>query len=288
MKLTCVTATFNCIKSGNRERLIRCIESVAKLQTEHEHLIYDGASADGTADLLRELEKRTPCLKVMSEPDAGIYNALNKGVRDAQGEWFYVLGADDYISHAEVMDDILENVDVETAMVVSPVMTTDGNCIFDKIECLKGILIYSVYSHQGTLMRSDIIKEEGGFDERFPIAADWDLILRLHNKALPIKYIFNSYATFAKGGASDNGSGSKDSAIFHAENLHMSIAQMEYAREYWRVPLFKILRFLRHEDYAFRLSAKWLLCNWLKFYLRIVLYPLVLIRRGIRTYRKSI
>ena len=52
MKLTCVTATFNCIKAGNRERLIRCVEPVAKLKTEHEHLIYDGASKDGTAELL--------------------------------------------------------------------------------------------------------------------------------------------------------------------------------------------------------------------------------------------
>ena len=43
MKLTCVTATFNCIKAGNRERLIRCVESVAKLKTAHEHLVYDGA-----------------------------------------------------------------------------------------------------------------------------------------------------------------------------------------------------------------------------------------------------
>ena len=53
MKLTCVTATFNCIKAGNRERLVRCIESVAKLKTEHEHLIYDGASTDGTVELFR-------------------------------------------------------------------------------------------------------------------------------------------------------------------------------------------------------------------------------------------
>lgn len=60
MKLTCVTATFNCIKSGNLDRLIRCVESVAKLKTEHEHLIYDGASTDGTVKLLRELESKTP------------------------------------------------------------------------------------------------------------------------------------------------------------------------------------------------------------------------------------
>ena len=78
MKLTCVTATFNCIKAGNRERLIRCVESVAKLKIEHEHLIYDGASTDGTVDLLRELESITPRLKIVSEPDAGIYDALNK------------------------------------------------------------------------------------------------------------------------------------------------------------------------------------------------------------------
>ena len=85
MKLTCVTATFNCIKAGNRERLIRCVESVAKLKTEHEHLIYDGVSTDGTVELLRELEKRTPNLHVVTESDTGIYNALNKGVRDAKG-----------------------------------------------------------------------------------------------------------------------------------------------------------------------------------------------------------
>ena len=44
MKLTCVTATFNVIAAGNRDKLIRCVESVAKLKTAHEHLIYDGAS----------------------------------------------------------------------------------------------------------------------------------------------------------------------------------------------------------------------------------------------------
>ena len=110
MKLTCVTATFNCIKAGNRERLVRCIESVAKLKTEHEHLIYDGESTDGTAELLRELEAKTPGLKVVSEPDTGIYNALNKGVRDAKGDWFYVLGADDYILHPDVLDSIIDGV----------------------------------------------------------------------------------------------------------------------------------------------------------------------------------
>lgn len=92
MKLTCVTATFNCIKAGNRERLIRCVESVAKLKTEHEHLIYDGVSTDGTVELLRELEAKIPNLKVVSEPDTGIYNALNKGVRDAKGGMVLCVG----------------------------------------------------------------------------------------------------------------------------------------------------------------------------------------------------
>ena len=44
MKLTCVTATFNCIKAGIRDKLIRCVESVAKLKTAHEHLVYDGVA----------------------------------------------------------------------------------------------------------------------------------------------------------------------------------------------------------------------------------------------------
>ena len=64
-------------------------------------------STDGTVELLRELEAKTPGLRVVSEPDTGLYNALNKGVRDAQGEWFYVLGCDDYIIHPQLLDEII-------------------------------------------------------------------------------------------------------------------------------------------------------------------------------------
>ena len=55
LKLTCVTATFNVLADGNGEALRRCVASVARLAVPHEHLIYDGASTDGTAELLRRL-----------------------------------------------------------------------------------------------------------------------------------------------------------------------------------------------------------------------------------------
>ena len=114
MNLTCVTAVYNAIASGNRERLIRCVESVSKLKIEHEHLIYDGASTDGTVELLRGLKQRNDRLSVVSELDKGIYNALNKGVRAANGTWVLILGCDDYLDKPEVLDQLLLDVNPKT------------------------------------------------------------------------------------------------------------------------------------------------------------------------------
>ena len=65
LKLTCVTAVFNAVKAGNRDRLIRCVESVAKLAVSHEHLIFDGGSSDGTLEILKDLAGRIPTVKII-------------------------------------------------------------------------------------------------------------------------------------------------------------------------------------------------------------------------------
>ena len=181
MKLTCVTATFNCVKAGNRERLIRCVESVAKLKTEHEHLIYDGASTDGTVELLLELEAKIPGLKVVSEPDTGIYNALNKGVRDAKGGWFYVLGADDYICAPEVLDDIMtrDELDRSSDVIVTTVrkQTKTGECDwFTDMSELNRIFVVPCVCHQGEVLKTSLVRELGGFDESFIRHQDYEFL----------------------------------------------------------------------------------------------------------------
>ena len=279
MKLTCVTATFNCIKAGNRERLIRCVESVAKLKTEHEHLIYDGASTDGTADLLRELESKTPGLKVVSEPDTGIYNALNKGVRDAKGEWFYVLGADDYIIQSEVMDAVLSSIDSD--VIVTPVKRARGE---------RGISVCSIffnapYCHQGMITRTSILREyAGGFDERFKICADYDQMLKLHLASCKITYLDSVFAFFGNDGfSSTNPKALRDDAIkVLCANFDLTKAEASKIAQKFRLPWKMIRRYYNHKDYALRHAARTMAIVNVKDWLRVALWPLILIRRTIR------
>ena len=202
MKLTCVTATFNAIAAGNRERLVCCVESVARIDVGHEHLVFDGASTDGTAELLRELAAKHPDLKVVSEPDTGIYNALNKGVRAAQGDWFYVLGSDDEVSDPAEMVRALEDGEGHGADIVSsPVRpSTDPDGVWSGYR--NYLFSTMPLRHQGMLMRSDVLRRLGGFDERYRIAADYDLVLRAMQSAVKVRHLAAAYAVFGMEGVS--------------------------------------------------------------------------------------
>lgn len=284
MKLTCVTATFNCIKAGNRDRLIRCVESVAKLKTEHEHLIYDGASTDGTAELLRELEAKTPGLKVVSEPDTGIYNALNKGVRDAKGEWFYVIGADDQIIQPKVMDDILCSIDCD--MIIAPVKWAHG--IRD--VSVHDIFFNTPYCHQGVITKTKVLREYvGGFDERFKICADYDQMLKLHKAGCKVSYTNAIFACFGDDGLSSTNRKALLDDLNKVRNANFGFNEVEGEKiiKKRRLPWRLIIRYYNHKDYALRYVSRAMAIENIKDLLRIAFWPLVLSRRKIRAYRKG-
>ena len=285
VKLTCVTAVYNAVRAGKREQLVRCIRSIPALQAVHEHLVYDGASDDGTVDVLRELEAVTPNLRVVSEPDSGLYNALNKGVRDAKGEWFYVLGADDYIVHPEVMDRILREDDGAEVLVAS-VERDRGFPFIRKMSDLKGIVWHVPYSHQGTIMRTSVVRQYHGFDERFRICADWDMMRKEHDDARRFKYFFTPFAFYAANGASESGAvGQIEMHQVIREHAGLSLAQYERSRKRGYYPLRETFRFCFHKDRAYRIAGRSLVCRRAKAYLRLLFYPLVVLTRPIRHRR---
>ena len=258
MKLTCVTATRNAISLGNRERLARCVESVAALRTEHEHLVYDGASTDGTLELLRELEGEIPGLKVLSSKDTGIYNALNKGVRDAQGEWLYVLGCDDFICAPAEMDKVLSDAGKVDEVLVSPVETDGMDAPFDPGRDLWKVLWCTPYCHQGVLMRTDLVHRFKGFDERFRIAADYDLMLRLHLAARSVRYTSRTFAHFSAGGSCGQQveTMAGDFRRISAERLGLAEAEAVAYRRTGILPLRRSVAYLFHGDRAVRQGAR--------------------------------
>lgn len=200
MKLTVVTATFNVIKAVGREKLIRCVESVRDMPIKHEHLIYDGDSSDGTRELLLELQSTTPGLRVVSERDTGLYDALNKGVRDARGEWLLVLGADDCIFRpTELVRAISVGNSQASDAIASPVQRESGR-IF---RCRSRLSLCAMpFPHGGLLVKTAQLREVGGFDDQYRIVADFDLVQKLIMRGIRFKVLDECFAFFSDGGLS--------------------------------------------------------------------------------------
>ena len=254
--ITIVTATFNALKAGRREQLIRCVQSVAKLPIGHEHLIIDGASTDGTVDVLRELACSFKDVRIISERDAGIYDAYNKGAKIAVGEWIHYLGCDDYIISPENMVAAIFKAEKDKLdFIVSPVQ-------FGRNNAHGGVRLHTRllgmgYSHQGVIMRKSVIAEFGGFDLRYKISADVDLTLRLHLAARRFGVFRKVFAYFDDGGISvaQLAATREESTRSIAEHLKLNAGQLAQLRKKRLLPFGIAVRYLFHPDHAIRFSA---------------------------------
>lgn len=98
--ISIVTATWNAAQT-----LPDCIDSVSRQQVEVEHILIDGASTDGTMEVVEA--HRHALAKVVSEPDKGIYDAMNKGLALASGEVVGILNADDFYANEQVLEQVM-------------------------------------------------------------------------------------------------------------------------------------------------------------------------------------
>ena len=99
--VTVITATYNLIKSKREKFIIQCLESVHNQHYSNiEHIVIDGASDDGTLPLLKKYES-LGWIKLFSEPDTGIYDAMNKGILKANGKYVSILNSDDFFHDPE-------------------------------------------------------------------------------------------------------------------------------------------------------------------------------------------
>lgn len=176
----------------NGEQTIgRCIESVlAQTYPNVEHIIVDGGSKDQTISILRKCGDRIELW--ISEPDSGIYNALNKGIRLARGSHYIPLGCDDVLAPTGV-ESLVKYLNVK-AVVFGQVRFVDLNNNFKKL----------VYNHSaGTLIEIQAHLKFGYYDESYRIAADTKF-LQLARRASNAMEINEVVGDFTVGGASSN------------------------------------------------------------------------------------
>ena len=208
MKFSVITV---CLNSAGTIR--DTIESVlAQDHPDVEHIVVDGASTDGTMDIVRSYGKRIA--RVVSEPDRGMYDSANKGLRLATGDVVGMLNADDYYAAADVLSHmarVFEQKRVDAVHgdldFIDPDDTSRITRRFRSREFAPGDFRKGWHpAHPTFYVRRQVLLDIGGFDERYRIASDIDLMMRvLEVRGVRSAYIPRVLVKMREGGLS-NGS----------------------------------------------------------------------------------
>ncbi|KKR22177.1 MAG: hypothetical protein UT50_C0001G0089 [Candidatus Moranbacteria bacterium GW2011_GWA2_39_41] len=206
--VTVVTITFNLIKAGREKYFRQCLESVYNQSYDNiEHIIIDGASSDGTVDLIKEYVDKG-WIKYISESDTGIYDAMNKGAKMANGEYVAFLNSDDFYYDnygIEKSIDELESSNADFSYASANILRENGS-LYSKhphtSPDISTIFFIMPFCHQTMVARKNILIKEGFFDVNFKSAGDYELLIRLCLKQYKSVFIDSKFVTFRWGGFS--------------------------------------------------------------------------------------
>ena len=177
MRLSIIT-----INRNNAIGLEKTLQSVAT-QTfkEFEYVIVDGASTDGSVEVIKKYESEFAHLKWISEPDSGIYNAMNKGTRMASGDYVQILNSGDCLAAPDVTERMLEALGKagNPSMLYGNMVKCfpNGRRYIDKNFQGREVAFLYFYlgtlNHDPTYIRRDLFEKYGYYDENLKIVSDW-------------------------------------------------------------------------------------------------------------------
>jgi glycosyltransferase len=206
MFISLITVTYNACSS-----LEQTILSVAKQQCKSvEYIVIDGGSSDGTLEMVSKYPDVVTL--IVSEPDNGIYDAMNKGLRKAKGDVVGFLHADDRFAHSKVLQNVVNVFEEKGADVLYGDLKYVTS--FDPLKvlrhwasgCFNRQLLVKGWMppHPTVYFRRSLLAKVGYFDTSYKISADYDWLLRLLNADnLSVIYLPQVMVYMATGGASN-------------------------------------------------------------------------------------
>lgn len=178
-KLTIITINYN-----NALGLQKTLESVfAQTRKDFEYIVVDGASVDGSIETIQQFNDSTiQRFNWISEPDTGIYNAMNKGIRMAKGEYVQFLNSGDWLVDENVVRDVLETIPNCDIFVGNVVQVNDKG---EKRYCKnnKAVTLLTFYrgtiQHTSAFIKRSLFDKYGFYDETLKIVSDWKWYLQV-------------------------------------------------------------------------------------------------------------
>lgn len=231
--ISIITIAFN-NKTGLEETIKSVISQTWK---DYEFIIIDGGSTDGSKELLESYSSKINFW--ISEPDKGIYNAMNKGISNANGEYLIFMNSGDRFSAPEMLEKIIPHFNDEDIVY--------GNAYYELANRKKyeyripskitvGSLLKEPICHQSAFFKKDLFEKYGMYDERNKIASDWTFMMDLfihHN--ISQKHINEFISIFEKTGISNTNTdlSLSEQKKYLAENVSDEIQNMaRYFDEY--------------------------------------------------------
>ncbi|MEO6329139.1 MAG: glycosyltransferase family 2 protein [Ginsengibacter sp.] len=175
-KISIITVTYNA--AATLEDTILSI--IKQTYPNYEYIIVDGGSTDNTLEIIKKYQHKLA--HWVSEKDSGIYEAMNKGIKASNGKWLIFLGADDVLYTNEVLNDIFLNNETDSIdfLYGDVIMKSKGTVFGGKWSYYK--LVNRNINHQCIFYNRTIFEEQGFYNTKYKILADYEFNLRIFRK----------------------------------------------------------------------------------------------------------
>lgn len=253
-QVTIVTIVKNIISAGRKKMFQQCIESVINQKYPFiDYLVVDGQSNDGTIKLLQTYQDKG-MLRFISSPDTGIYDAMNKGIDNARGEYVAFLNSDDYYENDLAVSKSVEALTASHAdFSYGTVNMVDKTrkLVFYPCEIL--FVCSMPFSHQSMFCRRDILAKYR-FDTSFRLAGDIDLIMRLYLDgctSVDARWVIAVYRMSGESSANQDKCYEEYTRVFqknYSRFCHISMDTYNYMARSFQVPnplMWAIIKHLR-------------------------------------------
>ncbi len=183
LKLSIITINYN-----NASGLLKTIESVLRQTSDDfEYIVIDGGSTDGSKQIIGKYQNKINYW--VSEPDLGIYHAMNKGIRQAKGQYCQFLNSGDYLLAPDVTERMLQDMPQCSIMYGNEIKQVNGKLVVEKSYAGRSITLLDLYRstifHASAYIKRSLFEQYGFYDESLKIVADWKFYLitvGLHNE----------------------------------------------------------------------------------------------------------
>lgn len=202
MKITVITVCLNSEKTI--EKTVRSVIAQRGWKWELEYIVVDGGSSDGTMSVIKKYSDHID--KYVSEPDRGIFDAMNKGIRMASGDIIAFLNSDDWYEEnaLKIVACAFMNEDCDCVCCDNYVLGRNGQrTYYDASKYVPDDLrIQMIYYHSAIFCKKEFLKKVGNFDLRYKIAADYNWFLGIVKRGARVRYLHQPVFTFSYGGVS--------------------------------------------------------------------------------------